>query len=495
MRSKWILAPLIFGALLLIFAAILATHWPFTRAKVIEALREQAEGDVTIGEFRETFFPHPGCVARQVTIHHGANPAEPPIVTVDTLELKGSYSALLTFSKTLAEIRTDGMRIHVPAQRKTNGGGSGSASSPSIGMDRFVADHALLEFALKDGGPPFVIRIHHVELSPAAPKRKMHFATTLAIPEPEGEVAAQGDFGPWDRKDPYRTPVSGTYRLSKANLATFSGIAGELNSEGRFGGEIDHIDVGGDISAADFEVRAAKHKTPLRTRFSAMVNGRTGEVELRSVESAFLRTVVFSEGAVAAPKEDEPKQLTLDMAVNSGRIQDLLTLVDAGRPDLTGIVSLRFHVRLGPGKGSFLQKLRLSGEFGIGDARFTNSATQQSVEHISMNAYHGESDPADVVSNLRGRVSTANGVAKLTDISFDVPGATAHMNGTYELLTHRVDLRGTVRLEESLSKTTTGVKSFLLKALDPFFRKRKHLTVAPVRISGVPGHTSVQLNL
>jgi hypothetical protein len=58
-----------------------------------------------------------------------------------------------------------------------------------------------------------------------------------------------------------------------------------------------------------------------------------------------------------------------------------------------------------------------------------------------------------------------------------------------------VDLRGTVRLEEDLSQTTKGVKSSLLKALDPFFRRKKHLSVVSVRITGMYGHTSIRLDL
>jgi len=68
------------------------------------------------------------------------------------------------------------------------------------------------------------------------------------------------------------------------------------------------------------------------------------------------------------------------------------------------------------------------------------------------------------------------------------------MSGTYHLITHRVDLHGQVRLQEKLSETTTGIKSFLLKALDPFFRKRKHLSVVPIRITGEKGNTSINLD-
>lgn len=147
--------------------------------------------------------------------------------------------------------------------------------------------------------------------------------------------------------------------------------------------------------------------------------------------------------------------------------------MSSGKPGLTGAVSLRVNVQLPPGERRFLEKLRLVGDIGIGDARFTAPQTQQGLERISANALGGEDDPGDVVSQLRGHVSVANGVATLSGVTFRVPGASAAMSGTYELITRRVDLRGMVRLDEKLSQTTTGIKSFLLKAIDPVFRRKK----------------------
>jgi hypothetical protein len=153
----------------------------------------------------------------------------------------------------------------------------------------------------------------------------------------------------------------------------------------------------------------------------------------------------------------------------------------AVRPACLGSPAPVSKLRCRPATGNFLERLCLTGDIGIGDARFTTT--------------HGEDDSANVVSDLQGRVSVANGVATLTGITFNVPGASAVVSGTYNLITKRVDLSGTVRLEEKLSQTTKGIKSFLLKPLDPFFRKKKHLSVVPIRISGSYGHTSISLKL
>ena len=50
-------------------------------------------------------------------------------------------------------------------------------------------------------------------------------------------------------------------------------------------------------------------------------------------------------------------------------------------------------------------------------------------------------------------------------------------------------------MDAKLSQTTTGVKSFLLKALDPIFKTNKAGAVIPIRITGTRQNPSVGLNL
>jgi hypothetical protein len=49
-------------------------------------------------------------------------------------------------------------------------------------------------------------------------------------------------------------------------------------------------------------------------------------------------------------------------------------------------------------------------------------------------------------------------------------------------------------MQARLSQTTTGFKSFLLKAVDPFFRKNGK-TVLPIKISGTREHPQFGLDL
>jgi hypothetical protein len=53
------------------------------------------------------------------------------------------------------------------------------------------------------------------------------------------------------------------------------------------------------------------------------------------------------------------------------------------------------------------------------------------------------------------------------------------------LITEKVDLRGILLMEATLPQATTGIKSFLLRALDPFLKKnRQGGAKFPISITG-----------
>lgn len=64
------------------------------------------------------------------------------------------------------------------------------------------------------------------------------------------------------------------------------------------------------------------------------------------------------------------------------------------------------------------------------------------------------------------------------------PGVQASMSGTYNLTNDRIDFHGTLRTQAEISNTTRGIKSILLKPLDPFFKKKNAGAVIPVEMVG-----------
>jgi hypothetical protein len=52
-----------------------------------------------------------------------------------------------------------------------------------------------------------------------------------------------------------------------------------------------------------------------------------------------------------------------------------------------------------------------------------------------------------------------------------------------------------LQVDSKISNTTSGTKSFFLKMMEPFFKKKKKGEIVPVRISGTFGHPSFGLSL
>jgi hypothetical protein len=106
-----------------------------------------------------------------------------------------------------------------------------------------------------------------------------------------------------------------------------------------------------------------------------------------------------------------------------------------------------------------------------------------------------EAEAESVLSDLKGHVLLKNGTARFSNLSFSVPGAVANLQGTYNLVSETIDLRGTLKTDFEPSKTTHGAKALILRILDPFLKKKHVGYVTPVKSTGTYEHPSFGLDL
>jgi hypothetical protein len=274
-------------------------------------------------------------------------------------------------------------------------------------------------------------------------------------------------------------------------LGAFEGIAGMLSSKGSFRGSFRELNVEGTTEMSDFEVTRSGHKHRLDTNFRAQVNATNGDVLLQGVNARLDDTVLAAQGSVAGRPGQKGKTTSLEIVARNGRIQDLMLLfVRKEKSPMNGEISFHAETDIPPGDAPFLKKIRLRGDFGVDAAHFTSPKTQESMNKLSTSAkgHPDAEDPTRVMSGLRGHIDVKNGVADFTHLFFEVPGAAVNMHGTYGLITERVDLHGTMRMQAKPSQATTGIKSFLMKVLDPFTNKDRGRVPIPVSITGTYDH-------
>jgi hypothetical protein len=384
---------------------------------------------------------------------------------------------MFTSPKRLQQVKVVGLRIVIPPDGSKQGTAKFALDSgrDSLEIAKIVADGALLEFLpSKEGDEPYRLRIDALTLQGVGSGKPWQYRAALTNSMPPGVIRANGEFGPWNPDHPGVTPTSGEYTYNDVDLGVFHGISGTLQAKGKFHGPLGRIETAGAIEVPDFHVDKSGSVVPLRVSYQATVNGTNGETVLDPVEASFFRTTLIARGAIA-------KSATLDISVPRGRIDDILRLfVEEKAAPLSGSVNLHGKFVWPPGPRKFLEKIRMDLAFGIGGGRFRSVETQGAIDNLSL----GKDDPGTVLTNLRGGVAFRNGIATFRNISFDAPGSSADIRGTYGLIDHRVELHGVLHTTGKLSDTTSGFKALVLKAISPFFKKKQEVKIVPFKITG-----------
>lgn len=472
---------------------LFSRNWPFSKEAILQRLQEAADSQVSVRSFRETYFPSPGCVLEGAVFQHGSHSAK-PLLTIEKLIFKGSYVGLLAHR--IPKVIAEAAHVTIPPF------GTGTAFKTEhsrITIGELVANGVLIEFESRvPNKKPVLFEIQQATLRDIGWAKAIAYDMKVHNPEPPGEVTLTGNFGPWNENDSGETPISGHYLFNNADLSIYQGIAGILSSTGNFSGKLSHIDISGTTDTPDFEVKMGGHPVRLTTQFSAYVDATRGNTFLKQVDADFWKTHITAKGSIAKPEPGKSQTALLDLSSSSARIQDVLGLfVKANRPPMSGRTTFQARAEIPPGPEEFLKKVRFCAEFGVGGGTFANGSTQQQVDKLSAGA-QGEKNTSDaglVLTNLKGRGDLINGVATFSDLSFHIPGAGSRMHGTYNVLNERIDLRGQLRVDTEISNTQTGVKSLLLKVIQPFFKRKEKGQIVPVRLAGTYDHPTFGLDL
>ena len=461
-------------------ATLCAKFWPFSEKSVLEDLSEASDSSVTIQGYHPTYFPVPGCVLYGVEFRHGKEHSE--LITIQKLRIMGSYSGVPR--QYVPRIIAEGARVTIPPF------GSNPifhSQHSSIKIGEIVANGALVQFAADDPhAKPFTFDVHEALLTDVRWGSPIGYRLKFHNPNPPGEISVNGKFGAWTDGHPNDTPISGDYIFEKVDLGSYEGIDGTLNSKGKFEGVLKHINVSGTTDTPDFEVKSSGHKEDLKTQFRAYVDGTNGDTFLNRVEAQFGRTTVTVQGSIAHRQGHRGWVTEVRLTSRDGRVEDLLRpFITDPRSPMAGPISLNAHAELESGDDPFLDRLHIGGEFLISKGTFTHPDTQMNVDKLSAGAQGKNKDVAeDVVTNLMGKTDMAHAVANFSDLDFRIPGAHAKLHGTYNVENYRVNFHGKMHVETQISKTSTGVKAFFLKMMDPLFKKKKKGEVVPVHILG-----------
>jgi hypothetical protein len=477
---------------------VIARAQPILRARVLQTLSERFESKVELDTLNVSIFRGLEVSGSGLKIYGriDPNPHAPgvqPLISLDTFHFHTGIRNLFRSAVHVDTVYVKGLELNIPPKqsRQELTEMSGRKKKLRVFVGKFICeDTTLLINTARPDKPPLEFDIHHLTMRDIGSGMPMRFEATLVNPKPVGDIQSTGLFGPFDAGDPRDTPVQGEYSFSHADLGTIKGIGGILSSTGKYEGTLSSIQVDGTTDTPDFRIARTEHAMPLHTEFHAIVDGTTGDTQLKPVKAKLLDSFFTATGSVTRVRNPHGHDVELDVAVDQARIQDFLSLgVRTEPPVMTGAVAMKTRLSLPPGPADVVDRLQLSGNFHVPGAHFTSDKIRSKLGSLSLRtqgkprqAKNGAEE--DVGADLRGVFRLKDGSLSFSSLHFSVPGTRIDLTGDYSLDGRVFDFRGVARLNAKLSQMTTGWKSMLLRPVDRFFSKDGAGTEIPIKITG-----------
>jgi hypothetical protein len=386
------------------------------------------------------------------------------------------------------------MRAQAPKQKRRVG-------KIKILVDEIVFDDSRLILETeKPDKEPKQFTMSRIVMRDVGPNAPWLYDATLVNAVPKGNIHAKGTFGPWNNESPGDSTVTGHYTFDHADLYPIKGIGGILSSVGSFSGQLNKIVVDGTTETPNFSLDTADHPMALHTKFHAIVDGTNGDTYLQPVEARLGGSDFSCSGSVVNVK-GKGHIIDLDVNVPNGRIQDFLELVVKTTPVvMTGRLGMKTKLHIRPGPESVSKKIELEGRFSLREIHFTNPEVEDKVDMLSLRAQGDPKDAKpgaeDVHSQMVGQFVMKDGKLSFSKLDYTMPGADVNLVGVYSLNGEQFEFTGKVRTKAELSQMVASRwKSWMLKPVDPFFKKNGAGAEIPVKVSGTKSAPKFGLDL
>ena len=497
-KRTWLFVTVVFcfgfEALLVILRPTLGL---LLHTRIERFLADRFQSQVSISEFRFSFRPLPKVTIVGLTLRHHNRSDIAPLLHIAELSLTPDLTSLLRPKLRFASVQVNGLELTFPPRAPTEARKKDSsfdlpAKFPLLVAELTARNVTITLLPARFDKRPLVLMLGQLKFRNLNFDAPSEFEAQLTNAVPRGEIHVKGTFGPWHGLEPTATPIQADYEFLHANLGTIRGLRGMLSSTGNFAGPLDYLEVHGNTVTPDFTLARVGNPLELRTEFSAVVDGTNGNTYLHSIAAHFLSTTLYVNGEVVDLVSGIPaRTIILQAESNSARAEDLIRLaVKTPSPVLKGPVRLKARIRIPEQDKDLSDRLDVAASFLLAPGEFGNPSLQGKVDALSRKGLGQPKDMsiAHVPSRLDASIHTVQGIVHFSKIAYAVPGAHLNVLGSYTLGKGTLNFRGYLFLDASLSQTTTGIKSLLLKPVDPFFRSPDGGTKLPVKITGTKDH-------
>jgi hypothetical protein len=424
-----------------------------------------------------------------VLLRHKGRHDVPPMFVMKRFTCEVDLGTLFDTPKIVRSVTVSGMEINIPPTGERPDlrryGDDSAINTEVIVQKADITNSVLSIFPTERNQPPLRFELQHIKLESVGKNVAMDYEAKLTNAKPPGQILSKGKFGPWAADEPGETPLGGEYDFSKADLGVFSGIAGILDSTGRFTGTLAAIEVQGQASVPDFRLKMSGNRVPLKTQFQVLVDGTNGNTILKPVHGTLGTTNFSTSGGIIRHGVNAARAIKLDVMMPKGNLKDLLGLAMKGSPFMEGQISLQMKIDIPPLTRKVREKLVLDGQFEISEAKFLRSQIQDRIDELSR---RGQGQPKNeeidqVISGMAGAFHLQNEVIDFRALSFAIPGAGVDLAGSYNLDSDVLDFHGALKLSAKVSQTMSGWKRWALKPVDPFFSKNGAGTFIRIKVT------------
>lgn len=512
-KKRGILGWIVISVLIVVIALAATLEWmmyraePILRGRIVETLSTRFESRVELEGFHVSILKGLEVSGDGLRIYPPddvmAAGAGDPLIALKHFAFHANVMGLFQKPLHVGIVKVDGMTISIPPKemRQQAAKKQRRLGKIKIVVDEIVCDDSklILQTAKPDKDPK-EFDLQHIDMHNIGPNDPWRYDATLVNAIPTGDIHAVGTFGPWINESPGDSNVTGKYTFDHADLGTIKGIGGILSSIGEFKGQLNRIVVDGTTETPDFSLDTANHAMPLHTTFHAIVDGTSGDTYLEPVQARLGESNFTCTGAVINVK-GKGHIININANVPNGRIQDFLELAVKQHPVLmSGRLSMKAKLRIQPGQQRIIERMGLRGAFQLRAIHFSNPEWQDKVDMLSLRArgQPKEAQPGaeDVSSLMSGQFLLGNSQLRFSRLFYSLPGAEVNLAGAYSLNGDDLDFGGKLRTKAALSNmVATWWKSWLLKPVDPFFKKHGAGAEIPIKISGSRGAPKFGLDL
>src|SRR5690242_18390912 len=196
---------------------------PIVKRKLISTLKQTYQSDIEMRALDVSLFPYPSASGDGLVFRLHGRADIPPLIKLKHFDASTGW--LNALRGHVGSVRLQGLEVRIshkddqPGQGNDSEKAKESKSDSFVVIDTIVADGSLVQMLPRNPEKkPLNFDIYKLTMTHVALDRPARYQAQLHNAKPPGLISVAGDFGPWAGGQPGKTPLTGKFQFSNADL-------------------------------------------------------------------------------------------------------------------------------------------------------------------------------------------------------------------------------------------------------------------------------------